>query len=528
MKWYYDLKIGTKLLSAFILVALIAGIIGYVGTKNIRTINKMDEELYEVNTVPLAYLAEIAQSFHRSRVNVANLIIEKDKESKKNYEDRIAELDNIMMDNLNKYEKTIRASEVRQEFNKLKAAFDQYKPIREKVINLAMTGQEEQALYLMRGDGEALATEIKTTIDKIIELKVTQAKQKSDTNGVTAAAAVNTMLILLVAGIALAIGLGLFITRTITGPVAALVKDANTAASGDLTADVAVNSQDEVGKLAEAYGVMIIHMRELVRQIAEKSTTVSGSAQQLNSSSQQTSAAASEAAATISEIATTVEQITSNIQLVSADTEAVAQRANEGNEVIARVNEQMQSIANSSKEVAVVIDGLRVKSNEINQIVELITSIADQTNLLALNAAIEAARAGEQGRGFAVVAEEVRKLAEQSANAAKEIYQLINAIQLEAQRAVDSVAQGGKGVEDGIGVVQEIEVSFKEIIDSVQNSALKFQDVASATEQMSSAVQNVAAATEEQTATMEEVSASAESLSVLAEELNSLVGKFTV
>jgi len=155
-------------------------------------------------------------------------------------------------------------------------------------------------------------------------------------------------------------------------------------------------------------------------------------------------------------------------------------------------------------------------------------SIADQTNLLALNAAIEAARAGEQGRGFAVVAEEVRKLAEQSASAAKEIYNLINAIQAESQKAVHSTADAIKEVEAGTSVVQEVGDKFKEIISAVQDLTSQIQEVASATEQMSAGVQNVAASTEEQTAAMEEVSASAQSLSSLAEELNMLVAKFKV
>lgn len=273
---------------------------------------------------------------------------------------------------------------------------------------------------------------------------------------------------------------------------------------------------------------MVNQMRELVREIVEKAATVSSSSQQLNASAQQTSAGANENASTMGEIATTVEQVTSNVQTISTTSVAASDHANQGRQGVARVSDQIQAIAGASREAAGVIDELSKKSKEISQIVVLITSIADQTNLLALNAAIEAARAGDQGRGFAVVAEEVRKLAEQSASAAKEIYSLINDIQLESNRAVETMAEGGRQVEAGIGVVQDVGVNFQQIIGAVQDLTPQIQEVASASEQMSAGVQNVAALTEEQTAAMEEVSASAEALSVVAEELSALVGKFKV
>ena len=297
---------------------------------------------------------------------------------------------------------------------------------------------------------------------------------------------------------------------------------------GDLTQEIKIHSKDEIGELASSVNKFIANLRNIMQEVHKGAVVVSDTSLQLSSSSQQTSASANETAAAMTEMSASVEQVNTNIQEIAVASETATEHANEGSKGINKITVQMQTIANSSQEVANSISALSEKSQEIGQIVELITNIADQTNLLALNAAIEAARAGDHGRGFAVVADEVRKLAEESASAAKEIKNLIGNIQLESQNAVESIAKGGKEVDAGLSVVQEVSVAFVEIINAVQGLTSQIEDVASATEQMSSGVQNVAAATEEQTAAMEEVSASAQSLSKTATELNNVVGKFTI
>ena len=530
MNWFYNLKISTKLLTSFTLVVLIAGMIGYVGIMNIRKIEALDTKMYQQMTVPISQLTGITTSFQRIRVNIRDLITASIPEDKQKYVDNIKGLNAEIDTNTDLYEKTLFTDEGRAIFKEFLDKHKAFSVQLDRVIELAMAEKDAEARALISENGESgkASRAEQNAINKLVEAKIGLAKKTSDENMATAEVVVGFMITLMIVGLAVAIGLSLFITRIISKPVAELVRVANTASSGDLTVNISANSKDEIGRLADAFKVMINQMKELVQQIVEKSNMVAGASQQLTSTSQQTAASSNETATTMGEIAATVEQVTSNTQKISQASESAVGHANEGNTGITRVTEQMKNIVNSSKMVTVIIDELDKKSQEINQIVELITSIADQTNLLALNAAIEAARAGEQGRGFAVVAEEVRKLAEQSANATKEINNLISAIQHESQTAVESMAEGGKEVEEGTRIVQEVGANFKEIIGAVQGLTSQIQDVATATEQMSSGVQNVAASTEEQTAAMEEVSASAESLSKLSEELNTLVGKFKV
>lgn len=297
---------------------------------------------------------------------------------------------------------------------------------------------------------------------------------------------------------------------------------------GDLTQKIEVNSKDEFGQLAQAVNKMIDSIREMMTQLIGHAKEVAQATQQLVSTTQQTSAAANETSATMTEIATTVENVTGNIQEINKTANHTTGLANLGSEEITRAIDQMHRISNSTDEVVTAFDGVNQKSQEINKIIELITTVADQTNLLALNAAIEAARAGEHGRGFAVVAEEVRKLAEQSAGASTEIRTLITAIQVETKKAMSILTAANHEVEVGTVGVQESGSNFNKIANGILTVTSQLHNIVTAAEQMDAGVQSVSASTEEQTAATEEILASAEALEKIAEDLNKLTSGFKV
>ncbi|AGL01628.1 methyl-accepting chemotaxis protein [Desulfoscipio gibsoniae] len=425
---------------------------------------------------------------------------------------------------------TARQSSNKEKFQTLKDYQDQYSALfLDKYIPLIREGKEEEANAVAINEGLPLANNINNATDSY-------AKERNN-NLMTIVQNINTeftsmkRIALFSSILALLIGLllGFFLARSISLPLRKVAAESAKIAEGDLTGkEIDIKTKDEVGQLAMAFNKMILNLRSLVIQIQEKSQVIASSSMQLSASSQNVAAGAQETASTTNQVASTVEQVTVNTQHIAEISEQATTYAREGNEGINRIGIQMEAIENATTTSGEVINALNESATKISQIVELITQIAEQTNLLSLNAAIEAARAGEQGRGFAVVAEEVRKLAVQSADAAKEIHDLITSIQQETNKAVQSMTDNIAQVKEGAAVVSDVGTTFEKIISAVQNLSGEIQSVASAAEQMSSGVQNVAATAEEQTASVEEISSTSQNLAGMAEELDSLSKQFKV
>lgn len=246
-------------------------------------------------------------------------------------------------------------------------------------------------------------------------------------------------------------------------------------------------------------------------------------------------------------MAATIHHIADNAGTVTGMSSQAAETAKAGEKSVEKAVAQIGQVAHTVNTSAQVVAKLGERSKEIGQIVDTISGIAGQTNLLALNAAIEAARAGEQGRGFAVVAEEVRKLAEQSQEAAKQIADMINEIQSDTDKAVVAMNEGTREVSRGTEVVTEAGKSFRGITALVLQVSDQIRDISAAIEQMASGseqivrsvkeiedlgrgaaaeAQTVSAATEEQSASMEEIASSSQTLAQMAQELQHNVAKF--
>ena len=318
----------------------------------------------------------------------------------------------------------------------------------------------------------------------------------------------------------------------------------------------------------ESYEAMRAKLTAMIHDIQTSSETVASASQQMASTSEEAGRAVGEIAQAVGDVAQGAERQVRSVDeakgiaaevsgasQVSAEnaqeTAAMAQharaQAEQGALAVGQASDTMQAVQDASAEVTKAIRSLGDKSTHIGGIVSTITGIAQQTNLLALNAAIEAARAGEQGRGFAVVAEEVRKLAEESQNAAATISTLIQEIQKETAHAVEVVETGARRTEEGVATVEQAKTSFLQITDSVedmtgrvdqisaavqqiaassQQMEQNMTDVAALAEQSSASTEEVSASTEQTSAAAQQIAASAQELAGTAEELQRLVGQF--
>ncbi|WP_447973757.1 methyl-accepting chemotaxis protein [Nitrospira sp. Kam-Ns4a] len=323
-------------------------------------------------------------------------------------------------------------------------------------------------------------------------------------------------------------------------PIRRLVEGMDRLAKGDLTVQVAVTSDDELGRLGQRFNEVVPKLRGMIGKVAQVTDKVASAAVQLSATAEQMSKGAESLTARTTQTATAVEEMTATVGEVAqhsgkaaAMAQETVQTAKSGREVVTNTVAGMQQIADAVTQSAAIIAALGKSSDQIGEIVRVIEDIADQTNLLALNAAIEAARAGEQGRGFAVVADEVRKLAERTTKATKEIGDMIRHIQQDTKGAVASMEEGTQKVTSGVALVNRTGEALARIAEMVTGTADMIRQIAVAAEEQSVATQQIAGdletvakVTRETAGGATESAKASHDLSQLATELQTMVGGF--
>ncbi|KZR60122.1 methyl-accepting chemotaxis protein [Pseudobacillus badius] len=568
MKWFYNLKIATKLVSSFILLAAIVAFVGMMGITGINKLSTEMEDMYNSNVKSITHLSEATILYQRMRVNIRDMtFVTTAPEQNAEYEEKLSELKEEFEATLADYEQTKLTDEESVLYKKLPSALEEYYLLLDQAIELARKNDVKNYMKLHSKFKQA-GDHVEGTLQELIDMNIELAKQKEIEGNQVVSSSRNLTMFIICLSILLSIGLGYFIARIIGRPLHNMVSVVEAVAKGDLSKRIDIEAKDEVGKLGREVNTMVGNLKALISSVSQNAEQVAAASEELSVSAEQTSQATNQISSTmlqvadgtekqvrsmqetsriVSEMSAGVEEVSASSQNVSAAAELSLDKAGEGKGSVQTAVNQMNLINETVNTLGTVIVELGERSKQIGHITDVITGISGQTNLLALNAAIEAARAGEHGSGFAVVADEVRKLAEQSSNSAQEIAALVTWIQSETSKAVSEMEKAKKEVREGITAVETAGGSFEHIYQSVGDVAAQTEKVTATIEQVAAGVQTivrsvdsitevtemnaagtqeVSAATEEQLASMEEISHSAASLSYMAEELQNHVKKF--
>lgn len=514
MKWFNNLKIGAKLVSTFVIVALLAGVVGIVGIFNIKQVNKNYTELYENFGIATANIGKASTDFNSIRAATRDILLSDSAEDRKNYNNLIKDLDTDIQKNLKALYNSLKTEDGQKVYTVLNENLNKYNEIRDRVINMSIAGQNDEARALFYKEGAEPAKLAKQYIDELFDLKETGGVQRADEYARDTNNTVYMMLAVVVIAVIAAVILGIFISRIISVPVSRLVIAAEKIADGDLNVDVKQNSRDEIGMLASAFKRMSDNLNDLISSISSAAEQVSAGSRQVSDSSVELSQGATEQASSIEELTASLEEISTQTRLNAENATQASSLAENVKTIALNGNKHMKEMLNA-------MDDINDSSSNISKIIKVIDEIAFQTNILALNAAVEAARAGQHGKGFAVVAEEVRNLAARSANAAKETTDMIEG----SIRKVEGGTKIANETAEALGLIVD---GVAKAADLVGNIAEASNEQAAGIEQINQGIMQVSQVIQANSATSEESAAASEELSSQAEVLSEQVERFTL
>ena len=573
MNWLHNIRMAYKILCLSIVAAIGMAAIAYTGYHYLAKTESSMKIMFEQKMPAKQYLSDCHVTVRKIQAGMLEAIASPDPARREKMK---ADLNNQFIaefdGNWAKYMAIARdVPETASLTSDAEKNWQAYRQTSAQVIDLTIAGKPEEAAALYAGTGIKNLNAIKTSLMNLQDICENNASAMNQQTAADSASANRMMIILAIAAFLLLFAASNFIIREITGTLHSMMSSCHKLQEGDFR-DKGEHSQreDEFGDMETALINMRSNLRNLMEKILSTSEQLAAASDELTASSSQSAQASGQVADSVSQatasvvqqqdsvarstqavekVSGSVHEIETNAARVADNSEQAASKAQQGNGAVDNAVRQMRSVEKTVQSSTTIVDKLGERSKEIGQIVDTISGIAGQTNLLALNAAIEAARAGEHGRGFAVVAEEVRKLAEQSQEAAKRIADLITVIQQDTDSAVASMREGRDGVISGTQSVDGLKDRFLEITSLVNDVSQEIQGISTSIrgvsndtreithsieeihshgQTVSDEMQSVSAATEEQSASAAEIASASESLARPAQELQQAISVFKI
>ena len=500
MTWFYNLKIASKLLLSFLSLCVLTLLLG---TFALHQMNEMDGATEEVtgNWMPsINFVSSVNTDTSDFRTAELQHILSTDVSQMVKYERDMQVEQEAVTRNLKNYEPLIALDEERRLYKEFTQLWGEYLKEHETVLALSRSNKNEEARDLIRGRSQQAFDVACAKLEELVNLNLQAGNKAAEHSSSTHEIARTWILSAMGGCFLMGLLISILVARVISRPLNNAVQVADRIAEGDLTVRITTEAQDETGRLLTAMQRMVRKLAQVIGEVREGSSALASASAQVSASSQSLSQGTSEQASSVEETTASLEQMTTTI----------LQNRDHGRQMERMAVQGAKDAEESGRVVKETVEAM----GSIAEKISIIEEIAYQTNLLALNAAIEAARAGEHGKGFAVVATEVRKLAERSRTAAKEISGL-------ASSSVKVATRSGQ-------LLEELVPSIRKTTDLVQEVVSASTEQASGVTQMNKAMQHVDQVTQRNASASEELASTAEELSAQAEALTQLVSFFRV
>ncbi|SCY51297.1 MULTISPECIES: methyl-accepting chemotaxis protein [unclassified Pseudomonas] len=500
MKWFYDLRIATKLITSFLVVLALTAVMGVFAIIQLGEVNSTTVDIRE-NWMPSMRAASGMRFYganYRLKENrhitadseQERLVVEQEaEEARKGFETRMAT-----------YEKLLSSTEDRQLFETTRNDWVAYLAVSKDLLALSRQNLTEQAHALLKGESKRQFDLVVNDLQKLVELNDAGAGAASERGAALFEKSRLSIIVALIAALLAGLGLALFISRIISRPLKQAATVAEQLAEGNLNAKIEGGSKDETGMVLNAMQNMIGKLSHIIGEVRNAADNLASASEEVSATAQSMSQATSEQAASVEETSASIEQMSASINQNTENAKVTDGMASKAAKEATDGGESVQQTVVAMKKIA--------------QRISIIDDIAYQTNLLALNAAIEAARAGEHGKGFAVVAAEVRKLAERSQVAAQEIGEL-------SSSSVDMAEKAGN-------LLNEMVPSINKTSDLVQEISAASEEQAAGVAQINTAMTQLNQVTQQNASSSEELAATAEEMSSQAEQLQQAMSFFTL